>query len=56
MSFYIYCLYIKFSGIRSSKKNAKLIEEKLIFDYIMEELVNKQIAYVYDLDVNRLNI
>jgi len=37
-------------------KIVKLIEEKLIFGYIIEELVMKQIVYVQDLYVNRLKI
>jgi len=36
-------------------KNAKLIEEKLIFGYTIG-FVMKQIVYVYDLYVNRLKI
>ena len=45
-----------FYCIRSSQKIAKLIEEKLLFDYIIEELVMKQIVYVHDLYVNRIKI
>jgi len=45
-----------FYCIRSSQKIAKLIEEKLIFGYIIEVLVIKQIVYVHDLYVNRLKI
>ena len=32
------------------------MEEKLIFAYIIEELVMEQIVYVHDLYINRLKI
>jgi len=44
-----------FYCIRPSKKIIKLIEEKLIFGYSIEELVMKQL-YVHDLYVNGLKI
>jgi len=58
MYIYIYMnlTYIYFIILGLVKKITKLIEEKLTFDYTIEELVMKQIVYVYDLYVNRLNI
>jgi len=37
-----------FIVLESSRKIAKLIEENLIFGYIIEELVMKHIVYVHD--------
>jgi len=57
MYVYIYmnltCMYFI---VLNLVKIANLIEEKLIFGYIIEELVMKQIVYLHDLYVNRLNI